>query len=164
MEPRIGILLHLNLCLAEALMGVPSGANSRPPCASKLCGPVPKYEFPEEEGGEGFLDWLAFQHIRWIEFCVLQVLVYHASGCTMRIWKTCKKLGPRASSWAPTVSCFHLFLGVWNSWWSTRPRLYVLCQKCERVEVSTNWKIFHESVSFGFRDILKFVVDVVVLL
>ena len=31
-------------------MLVPSGANSRPPCASKLCGPVPKYEFHEEEG------------------------------------------------------------------------------------------------------------------
>ena len=31
-------------------MGVPSDANSRPPCASKLCGPVPKYEFREEGG------------------------------------------------------------------------------------------------------------------
>ena len=27
-------------------MGVPSGANSPPPCASKLCSPVPQYEFP----------------------------------------------------------------------------------------------------------------------
>ena len=36
-------------------MLVPSGAKSRPPCASKLCGPVPKYEFREEEerGGAG---------------------------------------------------------------------------------------------------------------
>ena len=31
-------------------MGVPSGANSRPPCASKLYGPVSKYEFREEGG------------------------------------------------------------------------------------------------------------------
>ena len=38
---------------AEALMGVPSGANSRPPCASKLCSPVPKYEFREEGAGGG---------------------------------------------------------------------------------------------------------------
>ena len=39
-------------------MLVPSGAKSRPPCVSKLCGPVPKYEFREEEGrggaGRGF--------------------------------------------------------------------------------------------------------------
>ena len=33
-------------------MLVPSGAKSRPPCASKLCGPVSKYEF-REEGGRG---------------------------------------------------------------------------------------------------------------
>ena len=32
------------------VMGVPSGASSRPPCASKLYGPVPKYEFREEGG------------------------------------------------------------------------------------------------------------------
>ena len=31
-------------------MGVPSGANNRPPCASKFCGPVSKYEFREEGG------------------------------------------------------------------------------------------------------------------
>ena len=37
-------------------MGFPSGANSRPPCASKHYGPVPKYEFREERGEEGFLD------------------------------------------------------------------------------------------------------------
>ena len=34
-------------------MGVPSGANSQPLCASKLCGPVPKYEFHVEGGGGG---------------------------------------------------------------------------------------------------------------
>ena len=71
------------LCSAEVLMGVPSGASSRPPCASKLCGPVPKYEF-REEGGD-FLGWLALQHIRGIEFYVHQVLVYHVSGGTERI-------------------------------------------------------------------------------
>ena len=35
---------------AEELMGIPSGANSRPLCASKLCGPAPKYEFHVEGG------------------------------------------------------------------------------------------------------------------
>ena len=40
-------------------MGVPSGANSRPPCASKLCGPVPKYEFPEEGGFSGLISFSA---------------------------------------------------------------------------------------------------------
>ena len=24
----------------------------------------------------------------------------------------------------PAASCFHLFLGVWNPWWSTRPRFW----------------------------------------
>ena len=36
-------------------MEVFSGANSRPLCASKHYGPVPKYEFSEESGG-GVLD------------------------------------------------------------------------------------------------------------
>ena len=34
-------------------MRVVSGANSRPPCASKICGPVPKYEFRDGGGGGG---------------------------------------------------------------------------------------------------------------
>ena len=51
-----------------------------------------------------------------MEFCVLQVLVYHVSGKSRSVHKL-KKIG-----------------------------------------------IFHESVSFGFRDILEFVVVVVVLL
>ena len=46
-----------SLCSAEELMGVPSGANSRPLWASKLCGPVPKYEFHVEGGGGDFVDW-----------------------------------------------------------------------------------------------------------
>ena len=40
----------MSLCLAEALMVVPSGANSRPLFPSELCGPVPKYEFRVEGG------------------------------------------------------------------------------------------------------------------
>ena len=36
-------------------MGVPWGANSRPLHASKICGPVQKYEF-HVEGGD-FVDW-----------------------------------------------------------------------------------------------------------
>ena len=39
-----------SLCSAEELMGVPRGANSRPLCASNLCGPVPKYKFHVEGG------------------------------------------------------------------------------------------------------------------
>ena len=39
-------------------MGVPSGASIRSPCASKLCGPVPKYEFREEGGGGGGIFWI----------------------------------------------------------------------------------------------------------
>ena len=40
-------------------MGVPSDANSRPPCTSKLCGPLPKYEFREEgDGGGGEILWI----------------------------------------------------------------------------------------------------------
>ena len=35
---------------AEAFMGVPSDANNRPPCASKLCGHVPK-NFKRNGGG-----------------------------------------------------------------------------------------------------------------
>ena len=45
--------LSLSLCSTEALTRVPSGANSRVPCASRLCGPVPEYEFREERGVEG---------------------------------------------------------------------------------------------------------------
>ena len=37
---------------ADALMGVPNGANSQPPCAFKLCSPLPKYEFREEGAGD----------------------------------------------------------------------------------------------------------------
>ena len=37
---------------AEALMGVPNGANSQPPSASKLCSPLTKYEFREEGAGD----------------------------------------------------------------------------------------------------------------
>ena len=36
-------------------MGVPCGANSRPLRASKICGPVQKYEF--HVGGGDFVDW-----------------------------------------------------------------------------------------------------------
>ena len=68
-------------------MGVPSGANSRPPCASKVCSPVPKYEFREEGAGD-FLGWLASRHIHEKEFYVHQVLVYHVSGGTKRIQKS----------------------------------------------------------------------------
>ena len=46
--------LSLSLCSAEALMEVPSGANSRPPCAST--GPVPRYEFRKERRGGEDLD------------------------------------------------------------------------------------------------------------
>ena len=59
-------------------MGLPSGANSRPPCAFKLCSPLPKYEF-REEGGGIFWTGSALQHTRGIEFDVHHVLVYHRS-------------------------------------------------------------------------------------
>ena len=64
-------------------MGIPSGANSRPLCDSKLCDPLPKYEFLVE-GGD-FSGLINFEHIRGIEFCVPQVLVYNVSGGTERI-------------------------------------------------------------------------------
>ena len=127
--------LHLNLCSAEALMGVPSGANSRPPCASKLCGPVPKYEFPEEGGFSGLISFSAHSLKRILRPLGLGL---PCVGWYKAYLETCQKLGPRASSWARTASCFNLFLGVWNSCRSTHPRLCVLCQKCERVQVSTN--------------------------
>ena len=44
-------------------MGLPSGANSRPLCAFKLCGPLPKYEFREEWGD--FLDRISFAAYSW---------------------------------------------------------------------------------------------------
>ena len=53
-------------------MGVPNGANSRLPCASKLCDRVPKYEFCEEGGCSGLISFAA---CRGIEFSVHQVLV-----------------------------------------------------------------------------------------
>ena len=71
--------LDLSLCSAEALTGVSSGASIRPPCFSKLCDPVPKYEF-REGGGRIFWIDIALQNIRGIEFYVHQVLVYHVSG------------------------------------------------------------------------------------
>ena len=40
----------MSLCSADALMVVPSGVNSGPLFPSKLCGPVPKYEFRVEGG------------------------------------------------------------------------------------------------------------------
>jgi len=93
-------------------MGVPSGANSRPPCASKLCVPVPKYEFPEEGGFSGLMSFSAHslnRILRPLGLGLPRVGWYKAH------LETCQKLGPRASSWAPTASCFNLFLGVWNS-------------------------------------------------
>ena len=55
-----------SLCSAEELMGVPSGANSRPLWASKLCGPVPKYEFHVERGGGGgFCGLISFVAYSW---------------------------------------------------------------------------------------------------
>ena len=41
-------------------MGVPNGANSRLPCASRLCGPVPKYEFCKEWGYSGLISFAAY--------------------------------------------------------------------------------------------------------
>ena len=47
-------------------MRVVSGANSRPPCASKLCGPVPKYEFRDGGGGGGgFSGLISFAAYSW---------------------------------------------------------------------------------------------------
>ena len=60
---------------AEALMGVPNGANSQPPCAFKLCSPLPKYEFREAGAGD-FLGWLASRHIHGKEFYVHQVIYW----------------------------------------------------------------------------------------
>ena len=44
-------------------MGVPSGANSQPPCSSKLCGPVPKYKFSDDRGD--FLALISFAAYSW---------------------------------------------------------------------------------------------------
>ena len=52
--------------LGRGAHGGSRGSHSRSPCASKLCRPVPKYEFREE--GRGFLDWLSLQYIRGIQF------------------------------------------------------------------------------------------------
>ena len=71
-------------------MGVPSGANSRPPCASKLCGPVPKYEFPEEGGFSGLISFSAHSLKRILR---PWVLVYHVLGGTKRIQRLVKNLG-----------------------------------------------------------------------
>ena len=76
-------VMDVSLCSAEALMGVPSGSHNLSPCASKLCRPVPNYEFRKE--GRDFLDLLALQHIRGVEFYIHKVLVYHVSGGTDRI-------------------------------------------------------------------------------
>ena len=71
-------------------MGVPSGANNKPPCASTLCGHMPK-NFERNGGREGgggeFRDSLLLQHICGIQFYIHQDLVYHVSGGTERIWK-----------------------------------------------------------------------------
>ena len=128
-------------------MGVPSGANSRPPCASKLCGPVPKYEFPEDGGFSGLISFSAHSLKRILRPLGLGL---PCVGWYKAYLETCQKLGPRASSWASTASCFNLFLGVWNSCRSTHPRLCVLCQKCERVQVSTK-KNRHLSRKCFFR-------------
>lgn len=45
----------VSLYSTEALTGVLSGAKSRPPCASRLCDPVPKYE-SREDGGIFWID------------------------------------------------------------------------------------------------------------
>ena len=45
-------------------MGVPCGANSRPLRASKICGPVQKYEF-HVEGGGGFCGLMSFVAYSW---------------------------------------------------------------------------------------------------
>ena len=41
-------------------MGVPSDANSRPPCASKLCGPVPNMNFVRKGGFSGLISFAAY--------------------------------------------------------------------------------------------------------
>ena len=69
--------------LSLSLLGwgahVPDGANSRPPCSSKLCSTLLKYEFREER--RDFRDLLVLQRIRGIEFYVHQALVYY-----LRAW------------------------------------------------------------------------------
>ena len=59
-------------------MGIPSGANSRPPCASKLCGPEPKYEFGEVWGD--FLDYLALAAYSWNRILLPSGLVLPCIG------------------------------------------------------------------------------------
>ena len=55
-------------------MRATSGGNKRPPCASKLCGPVPKYKFHAEVvvvvvggggGGGGFTGLISFAAYSW---------------------------------------------------------------------------------------------------
>ena len=78
----VNSIYSLSLCSDEALMGVSNGANSQPPCFSKLCGPLPKHKLWRRGGGGIFFDWLALQHICGVEFYIHQVLVYHVSGGT----------------------------------------------------------------------------------
>ena len=41
-------------------MGVPSGANSQPPCTSRLSGPVPKYKFSDDRGFSGLISFAEY--------------------------------------------------------------------------------------------------------
>ena len=81
-------------------MGVLSGANSRPPCASKLCGPVPKYEFPEEGGFSGLISFSAHSLKRILRPLGLGL---PCVGWYKAYLETCQKLGPRA------LICFLVF-------------------------------------------------------
>ena len=77
-------------------MGVPSGANSRPPCASKLCGPVPKYEFPEEGGFSGLIIFSAHslnRILRPLGLGLPCVGWYQAYLETSKTWASCFIVG-----------------------------------------------------------------------
>ena len=78
-------------------MGVPSGANSRPPCASKLRGPVPKYEFPEDGGFSGLISFSAHSFEKnfasfgsWFTMCRVVQSVFRDLSKT---WASCFIVG-----------------------------------------------------------------------
>ena len=88
----------LSLCSAEALMEVPSGANSRPPCAST--GPVPRYGGGKAGwGGSGLISFAAYS---WNRILGLQVLGWYRAYVEIRApWG-------RRSQWPRNLICWAL--------------------------------------------------------
>ena len=76
---------------AEAFMGVPtSGTNNRPPCASKLCGHMPK-NF-ERNGGGGISGLISFAAYLWNT-------ILHPPGLPLQC-----------------LGWYRAYLEIWSSW------------------------------------------------